>query len=167
MLLALLIAAAPWLEMSGGPVLVVGGSAAGSRGTMARFDVGVPLAESLAAEVWAAGMIEDDPHPDTYAVQQIQYSSALFSLGAGGRYRVLQLGSSIALWAHAGAGWAPYIGTSGRAGPMGFGGAIVAFQPFLKRFSLGVEAQASLWVNTLGPDNAVALSLLPYLRCSF
>ena len=153
MLLALLMAVTPWLEMSGGPSYI----ARRGNGPMARVEVGVPLGDRFAAEGWISGLIDSTPLT----------SSAVLSTGVGGRMLLTPTGRSLGLWAHAGAGWSPYIGYGGRSGPTGFAGAILAFQPFLKRFSLGLEADASVFTNILGADNAVAFSFLPYLRCSF
>ena len=159
MLLALLIAATPWLEMSGGPVFVGHGSASGSRGPMARIDFGVPLADRLAVEGWLSGYMSGPARAPG--------DTAVMSLGAGARFLMARFGSQTGFWAHAGAGWAPYVGYGGRSGPTAFAGALLSFQPFLKRFSLGVEADAYVWSNILGPDSAVGLAVLPYLRCSF
>ncbi len=153
MLLALLIAAAPWLEITGGPTFVAGHGT----GPTARVEVGVPAGDRLAGEAWISGLIDSTPLT----------SSAILSAGVGGRVLVTPLSSPLGLWAHAGAGWSPDIGYSARSGPTAFAGAILSFQPFLKRFSLGLEADATLWSRSLGPTDAVGLSLLPYLHCSF
>jgi hypothetical protein len=159
MLAALLLAAAPWLEISGGPMIVGHGSAAGSAGPMARIEVGMPLTERFAAEGWVAGQIANAP-------LHAPGDNALLSAGIGGRFRMLQLGSQSGLWAHAGGGWAPSVGT-GRSGPTAFAGALVTFQPFLKRFQLGLEGDAYVVGNALGPTSSVAFALLPSLRCTF
>ena len=44
---------------------------------------------------------------------------------------------------------------------MGFGGALLTFQPFLARFTLGLEADAVAWRTALG------MAVLPSLRCTF
>lgn len=158
MIAALLLAAAPWLELSGGPMIVGHGSAAGSRGPLARIELGMPLTERFAAEGWVAGQIANAP-------LHAPGDTALLSAGVGARFRMLQLGQT-GLWAHGGGGWAPSVGT-GRSGPLAFAGALVSFQPFLKRFSLGLEADAYVVGNALGPTSSVAFALLPSLRCTF
>jgi len=159
MLLALLIAAAPWVEISGGPVFVGHGASAGANGPMARIDIGLPVADRFAVEGWTAGYMS--------GTSRAAGDVAVMSLGAGARFLMAEFGSQTGLWAHAGGGWAPYVGYGGRSGPTAFAGALLSFQPFLKRFSLGVEADAYVFTNVLGPNNAVALAVLPYLRCSF
>ena len=158
MLLALLIAAAPWVEVSGGPVIVGRGDAARSQGPMARIDLGVPVAERLAVEGWMSGFMSSSREPG---------DAAVMSLGGGARFRMANLSQQTALWAHLGGGFSPYVGYGGRAGPTAFAGAILAFQPFIKRFSVGLEADAYVFARTRGPTNAVGLAVLPYLRCSF
>ena len=168
MLLALLIAAAPWLEMSGGPVFIAKGTAAGGSGSMLRLEVGVPLGERVALEAWLSGAIASAPRSGPYDAAPAELgTSAVPSLGLGGRLLLARFADQFGVWAHGGAGWAPYFGYGGRSGPTAFGGALLSFQPFVKRFSLGLEADAVVWNNILGPDNAVALAVLPSLRCSF
>ncbi|MFN2548188.1 MAG: hypothetical protein ABR567_12195 [Myxococcales bacterium] len=159
MLLALLIAASPWLEMSGGPVFVGHGAAGGSNGPMARIDVGFPVAERFAVEGWMSGYMS--------GTSRAPGDTAVMSLGAGARFLMANFGAQTGLWAHAGGGYAPYVGYGGRSGPTAFAGALLSFQPFLKRFSLGVEADAYVFSNILGPGSAVGVAVLPYLRCSF
>src|SRR5439155_23668119 len=65
------------------------------------------------------------------------------------------------LWLHGGAGWGFPVDGDGRHGPMGFRGALVTFQPFLKRSTLGLEADAVAWRSALG------MAILPSLRCTF
>jgi hypothetical protein len=154
MWLALLIAATPWVEMSGGPVF-----GRGSGGPMARLDVGLPVADRFAVEGWMSGYMS--------ATNAAPGDVAVMAAGGGARLLIAQLGSQAGLWAHAGAGWAPYVGYGGHGGPTGFAGALLAFQPFLKRFSLGVEVDEYVFSNVFGPGNTAALAVLPYLRCTF
>ena len=154
MLLALLIAATPWVEMSGGPVF-----GRGSNGPMARIEVGLPAADRFAFEGWMSGYLS--------GTRGAPGDVAVMAVGGGARLLMVQLSAQTGLWAHAGGGWAPYVGYGGRGGPTGFAGALFAFQPLMKRFSLGVEADAYVFSNVFGAGNSVALAVLPYLRCSF
>ena len=153
MLLALLIAASPWVEMSGGPVL-----GRGSNGPMARIDLGLPVAERFAVEGWMSGYMSGSSGAPN--------DVAIMAAGAGARFLLTTLGSQTGLWAHAGGGWAPSVGY-GHSGPTGFAGALLSFQPFVKRFSLGLEADAYAFPNVSATGSRVSLALLPYLRCSF
>src|SRR5881394_758366 len=153
MLLALLIAASPFVSMSGGPVF-----GKGSNGPMARIDLGLPVDDRFAVEGWASGyMSGSNGGPGDVAIMAV---------GAGARYLVANIGAQTGLWAHAGGGWSPKVGYSGSSGATAFGGALLSFQPFLKRFSLGVEADAYVFSNVLGQSSTFALAVLPYLRCS-
>jgi hypothetical protein len=161
LLLALALAAAappqPYLGISAGPVLLreSGRPGAGS-GPMVRLEVGYPVADRFAAEVWLTGAMESAP-------PRAPGDRALAGAGLGGRFLLLQAGSegSVGLWLHGGAGWGAPVAGDGTHGPTGFGGAMLTFKPFVKRFTLGLEADAVAWRNTLG------LALLPTLRCAF
>jgi hypothetical protein len=158
MLLALLIAAAgPWVGLSAGPAFLHddGRSGMGS-GPLLRLDLGYPLGERAAAEVWLSGAFESAP-------LETPGDRALAALGAGGRLLVLRLGDEgkFGLWAHAGGGWGVPVAGDGSPGPVGFGGAIFSFQPFIQRFSVGLEADALAYRNGWGA------AVMPTLRCSF
>jgi hypothetical protein len=157
MLLALLLAAAPWVEMSAGPVFLRESRRAGlGSGPLLRLDLGVPLGERAAAEAWLSGALERAP-------MAAPGDSALLGAGAGGRLLIVRLDAEgkLGLWAHAGAGWGVPAAGQGRPGPSGFAGALLSFQPFLHRFSLGLEADALAYRHALG------LAFLPSLRCTF
>jgi hypothetical protein len=161
MLLALLIAAAapqqPWVELSAGPLVLhqSGRSGLGS-GPLVRLDLGYQLHERAAVELWLSGAVESAPlgAPGDHAI---------LGAGAGGRLLVVRLDSEgkLGLWAHGGAGWGASPGGDGAPGPQGFGGAMLSFQPFVKRFQLGFE------VDVLAYKHALGVPLLPSLRATF
>jgi hypothetical protein len=160
MLLALAIAAAtpqPWVEMSAGPMLLreSGRPGVGS-GPLIRMDFGYPLADRFAAEVWLSGAMQSAPHG-------APGDQALVGAGVGGRMLLNRFGAEdkLGLFLHAGAGWGLPAAGEGQAGPTGFGGVLLSFQPFVKRFTLGLEADAVAYRQSYG------LALLPSLRCAF
>jgi hypothetical protein len=156
MLLALILAAAqPWLSMEAGPMLLREGSGLGS-GPLVRVSVGQPAGDRLAGELWLMGALESAP-------VSAPGDRALLGGGVGGRLLLYSFGSDekVGLWARVGVGWAAPAAGGGGQGPSAFGGALLTFQPFVKRFSLGLEADAVAFRTTYG------LALLPSLRCSF
>lgn len=161
LLLALALAAAappqPYVGMSAGPLLLRESGRPGTgSGPMVRLEVGYPVADRLAAEAWLTGAMESAP-------SRAPGDRALVGAGLGGRVLVLRAGSegSVGFWLHGGAGWGAPVAGSGAPGPTGFAGALVTFQPFVKRFTLGIEADALAWRRTFG------VALLPTLRCAF
>src|SRR5205823_13184643 len=98
-MIALLLAVAlPWVEMSGGPVLLRESGRAGlGTGPMVRVEVGFPVAERLAAEAWLSGAMESAP-------LSAPGDRALLGAGVGGRALLLDVGQ-LGVWAHVGAGW--------------------------------------------------------------
>jgi hypothetical protein len=160
MMLALALAAAapqPWIGISGGPVLLRESGRAGvGSGPLVRVEVGYPVADRVGAEVWVTGAMESAP-PTTPG------DHALLAAGGGARLLVTRLDSSgnLGLWLHGGAGWGVPVAGDGQHGPMGFGGVLLTFQPFMKRFTLGLEANAVAW------RSAVGMAVLPSLRCTF
>ena len=160
MLLALALAAAapqPWVGISGGPILLrESGQPGVGTGSLVRVEVGYPVADRVAAEVWFSGAMASAPpaKPGDHA---------LLGGGGGARLLVTRLDSSgnLALWLHGGAGWGVPVDGDGKHGPMGFGGALLTFRPFIQRFTLGLEANAVAWRSALG------VAVLPSLRCSF
>lgn len=161
LMLAMMLAAAvppqPYVGMSAGPVLLRESGRAGmGSGPMVRLEVGYPVGDRLAAEAWLTGAMESAP-------LHAPGDRALVGAGLGGRFLVARAGSegNLGLWLHAGAGWGAPVAGDGGFGPTGFGGALLTFQPFLKRFTLGFEADAVAWRRTIG------LALLPTLRCAF
>ena len=160
LLVAMVLAAAspqPYVGMSAGPVLLHQSGRAGvGSGPMVRLELGFPLGERWAAEAWLTGAMESAP-------SRSPGDRALLGAGGAGRLLLLRAGSegAVGLWLHAGAGWGAPVAGEGSHGPTGFAGAQLTFQPFLKRFLLGIEADAVAWQKTLG------LAVLPTLRCSF
>ena len=161
MLLALLIAAAtpqqPWIEMSAGPVLLHESGRAGiGNGPLVRLDLGYPLSERAAGEVWLSGAVESAPLGSLG-------DRAIVAAGAGGRLLLSRLDADgkLSLWAHVGAGYGAQAAGDGAPGPTGFAGALLAFQPFVKRFQLGLEGDVVAYRQAFG------LAVLPSLRCAF
>ena len=77
MLFALILAAGmPWVEMSGGPVFLRESGRPGlGSGPLLRVDLGVPLAERAATEVWLSGAMETAPMPLSSALRSCAYSA--------------------------------------------------------------------------------------------
>ena len=150
-------AAAPFFEMSAGPLLLHKSGRAGlDSGPLVRLDAGLFLTERLAAEAWAAGSMQAAP-------LGAPGDEALVGGGVAARFLLHQFDAEgrLGLWARAGAGYlAATSGQGGSYGPAGFGGAALVFQPFVKRFALGLEADA------VGTRNALGVLILPTLRCS-
>lgn len=161
LVLAMVLAAAtqpqPYLGISAGPVLLHESGRAGiGNGPMVRLEVGYPVADRFAAELWLTGAMESGP-------AGAPGDRALVGAGLGGRLLLARAGSedSVGFWLHGGAGWGAPVAGDGSHGPTGFGGALLTFQPFVKRFTIGLEADAVAWRRTIG------LAVLPSLRCSF
>jgi hypothetical protein len=157
MFLAALTPQKPWIEMSAGPMFLHQSGRAGlGTGPLVRLQVGYPLGERVAAELWVSGILESAPlgAPGDHA---------LLGGGAAARFLLLHLDSEdkLNLWAHGGLGWGAPVAGDGAHGPTGFAGALLAFQPFVKRFSLGIEANALAWRNAIG------VAIVPSVRCSF
>src|SRR3954470_754215 len=160
LMIAVVMAAAtpqqPWVGVSAGPMFLRESGRQGTgTGPLLRVEVGLPLTERVAGEFWLTSAIESAP-PGAPG------DRALFGAGAGGRFLVSHLDSDgkLGLWLHGGAGWGmPFSGDGN--GPMGFGGALLSFQPFVKRFTIGVEGDAIAFKRTLG------FAVLPSLRCAF
>jgi hypothetical protein len=89
--------------------------------------------------------------------------TAVASLGAGGRLMLARIDADgrFALWAHAGGGWGVPAAGEGAPGPIGFAGPMLTFQPFIQRFSIGLEADALAYRKGFGA------AVMPSLRCSF
>jgi hypothetical protein len=160
LMLAMLLAATapqPWIGMSAGPVLLQQSGRPGvGAGPMVRVEVGYPLGDRAAAEVWLGTTIESAP-------LKTPGDFALISAGGGARLLVTRLDSDgkLGLWLHGGAGWGVPVAGDGDHGPTGFGGVLLTFQPFMKRFMLGLEADGVAWRKTVG------VAILPSLRCTF
>ena len=152
-------AAVPFLEMSAGPLLLHKSGHAGlDSGPLVRLDAGLPLSERFAAELWAAGSMQAAP----LGSQRGSGDQALVGGGIGGRLLVHQFDAEgrLGLWARGGLGYLAATSGEGAYGPTGFGGAALVFQPWVKRFAIGVEADA------VGTRSALGLLILPTLRCS-
>lgn len=160
LMLAVMLAATapqPWVGMSAGPLLLREGGRQGiATGPVVRLEVGYPLGDRFGVETWVSGAMESAP-------LGAPSDRALLAVGLGGRALILRAGSedSVGFWLHAGGGWGSPLTGEGGPGPTGFAGALVTFQPFVKRFVLGLEADAVAW------RNAVGVAVLPTLRCSF
>ncbi len=160
LMLAMLLAAAtpqPWVGMSAGPVLLRESGRPGvGTGPMLRVEVGYPLADRVAAEAWLSTTVESAPPRNPGDL-------AFIAAGGGARLRVGQLDSDgkLNFWLHGGAGWGVPVSEDGKHGPLGFGGAMLTFRPFIQRFTLGLETDVVAWRDTLG------LAVLPSLRCAF
>ena len=161
MLVAMLLAATapqqPSVGISAGPVFVrESGKSGVGRGPLLRVDVGYPVGDRISAEIWLTSAIEQAPTSSPG-------DRGLIAGGGGARLLVSRLGSdgTLGFWMHGGAGWGLSIDGDGKHGPVGFGGALVTVQPFVKRFTLGLEADAVAWRNAIG------VAVLPSLRCAF
>ena len=144
----------PWLEISGGP-MVLRRDGGFDSGPLLRLQVAVPLGERFAAELWAAGSLESAPlgRPG---------DQALVGGGLAGRLLLHEFDAEgrLALWAHGGAGYLASAAGTSLSGPTAFGGAAFVFQPVIRRFAVGLEADA------VGARGAFGLALLPTLRCA-
>jgi len=142
----------PWVEMQAGPQVLFRNRGAGV-GPEVRLNLGVGVTERLAAEVWLSGALEEAP---------LRSPGDQSRVGAGlaARARLLQLDSDgkLMLWGRLGAGWA--VATPSGSGPAGFAGAQLLFQPFVKRFALGLE------VDAVALRSGMGLAVLPSLRCA-
>jgi len=142
----------PFVEMQAGPQVLFRGRGTG-KGPEVRLDLGLGLTERIALEAWVSGALENAP-------LRAPGDQSRLGAGLGGRARIYQFDSEgkIALWARAGAGFA--ASSPGGSGPLGFGGAQILWQPFVKRFAFGVEADALLLRGGAG------FAVLPSLRCA-
>ena len=143
-----------WLEMSAGP-MVLRHNGGFDSGPLLRLQAGLPLGERFAAELWAAGSLQSAP-------LGVPGDQALLGGGLAGRFLLHQFDAEgrFALWAHAGAGYFAAAAGNGLSGPTGFGGAAFVFHPLIRRFALGLEADA------VGARGGFGLALLPTLRCA-
>jgi len=159
-LIAVLLAAPPvpvtqqgaWLEMQAGPQVLFRGRRAGV-GPEVRLDLGLGFSERLAAEAWLSGAFDPAPLPSPDDRSRI-------GAGVAARARLFQLGSDgkLMIWGRAGVGYA--FATPNGSGPVGFAGPQLLFQPFVKRFALGLE------VDGVANRSGFGLAVLPSLRCA-
>jgi len=143
----------PFVEMQAGPQVLFRGHGVVGTGPEVRLDLGLGVTERFAFEGWISGALENAP---------LRAPGDQSRLGAGlaARARLYQFDSEgkIALWGRAGAGFA--TSSPGQSGPLGFGGAQILWQPFVKRFAFGVEADALVMRGGAG------FAVLPSLRCA-
>jgi hypothetical protein len=159
-LIALLLAApplpvtqrGPWLEMQAGPEMIFRDHR-GAVGPEVRLDLGLGFTERLAVEAWLSGAFEPAPLPSPD-------DRSRMGAGLAARARLFQLDSEgkVMLWGRAGAGYT--FATPGGSGPVGFAGAQLLFQPFVKRFAFGVE------VDGVAVRSGFGFAILPSLRCA-
>jgi hypothetical protein len=159
-LIAALLAAPPlpvtqrgaWLEMQAGPQVLFR-DRRGGVGPEVRLDVGVGFNERLAAEAWVSGAFDPAPMPSPNDRSRV-------GAGIAARARLFQLDSEgkLMLWGRAGVGYA--VATPDGSGPVGFLGPQLLFQPFVKRFAVGLELDA------VANRSGMGFALLPSLRCA-
>jgi hypothetical protein len=142
----------PFLEMQAGPQVLFR-DAGRSAGPEVRFDVGLGFNDRFAAEAWLSGALLDAP-------LSAPGDQSRIGAGLAGRARLLHLDADgkLGLWGRVGAGYA-FANPSG-SGPTAFGGAQLLWQPFVRRFALGVEVDAVAIRQGLG------FAVLPSLRCA-
>jgi hypothetical protein len=142
----------PWVEMQAGPQVLFRSRGAGV-GPEVRLDLGVGLTERLAAEAWLSGALEEAPLRSPGDQSRV-------GLGLAARARLWQLDSDgkLMVWGRVGAGWA--AATPEGSGPLGFAGAQLLFQPFVKRFAFGLELDA------VAVRSGMGFAVLPSLRCA-
>jgi hypothetical protein len=141
-----------WVEMQAGPQVLFRDRGKGF-GPEVRLDVGVGLTERLAAEAWLSGALEQAPLRSPGDQSRV-------ALGLAARARLFQLDAEgkLMVWGRAGAGWA--VATPSGSGPAGFAGAQLLFQPFVKRFALGLE------IDGVALRSGLGFAVLPSLRCA-
>ncbi|HYZ90630.1 MAG TPA: hypothetical protein VE620_15145 [Myxococcales bacterium] len=159
-LIAALLAAPPlpvtqrgaWLEMQAGPQVLFRDRRA-SVGPEIRLDLGVGFSERIAAEAWLSGAFDPAPTPSPDDRSRI-------GAGIAARARLFQLDSEgkLMLWGRAGVGYA--FATPNGSGPVAFAGPQLLFQPFVKRFALGLE------LDGVANRSGLGFALLPSLRCA-
>jgi hypothetical protein len=142
----------PWVEMQAGPQLLLRDRKP-TLGPEVRLDLGVGVTERVAAEAWLSGAFEPAPLPSPDDRSRL-------AAGVAARARLFQFDpeAKLMLWGHAGVGYS--FATPNGSGPIGFSGAQLLFQPFVKRFAFGLEVDAMALRSGLG------FALLPSLRCA-
>jgi hypothetical protein len=142
----------PYLEMQAGPQVLFHDSAR-RIGPEVRLNVGLGFNDRFAVEAWLSGALLDAPLSTPGDQSRI-------GAGLAGRARLLQLDSDgkLGLWGRVGAGYA-YADPTG-SGPTAFGGAQLLWQPFVRRFAVGLEMDA------LAVRSGLGFAVLPSLRCA-
>lgn len=146
----------PWVEVSAGPAFVHRDNTHGlSSGPLVRLGLGAALTDYAAGELWISGALESAPlsTPGDAAV-------AAVGLGARLRLHVFDPEGKLALWARLGAGVQAAAAGDVRSGPTGFAGAQLLFQPFVRRFAVGLEVEA------IASRGSAGFALLPSLRAA-
>ncbi|TMD67726.1 MAG: hypothetical protein E6I84_03155 [Chloroflexi bacterium] len=141
-----------WLEMQAGPQVLFRDRRA-RIGPEVRLDVGVGFSERLAGEAWLSGAMDPAPLPSPNDRSRI-------GAGIAARARLFQLDSEgkLMVWGRAGAGYA--FATPDGSGPVGFAGPQILFQPFVKRFAIGLE------LDGVANRSGFGFAVLPSLRCA-
>jgi hypothetical protein len=142
----------PFLEMQAGPQVIFRNAGRGV-GPEVRMNVGLGLNERFAAEAWLSGALENAP-------LRAPGDQSRIGAGLAGRARLLQLDpdGKLGVWGRVGAGYA--FGSPTGSGPTAFGGAQLLWQPFVRRFALGVE------LDGVAVRNGLGFAVLPSLRCA-
>jgi hypothetical protein len=114
------------------------------------------VSERFAAELWLSGAMQAAP-------LGAPGDTSVLGGGVGGRFLLKNFDdrARLGLYLHGGVGWSALTAGQGKPGPTAFGGAILAYQPFVQKFQVGLEAGAVAFRNTVG------VALLPSLRCTF
>jgi hypothetical protein len=142
----------PFLEMQAGPEVLLRNRSTGV-GPEIRLNVGLGLEQRFAAEAWLSGALENAPLRSPGDQSRIGF-------GLAGRARLLQLGGDgkLGVWGRVGAGLA-FANPAG-PGAMAFGGAQLLWQPFVRRFAVGLE------VDAIAVRGGFGFAVLPSLRCA-
>ena len=146
----------PWLDVAAGAALLHRNQSSGlSAGPTVRLGLGLAVSDFAAGELWLAGAVQSAP-------PSAPGDTALAGLGVGGRLRVFRFDpeGKLALWARLGAGWQAAAAGGAQGGPTGFGGAQLLFQPFVRRFAVGLE------LDGLASRGSVGFAILPSLRAA-
>lgn len=142
----------PFLEMQAGPQVLFrhGGNGAGPE---VRLNVGMGVNDRFVAEAWLSGALENAP-------LRTPGDQSRIGAGLAGRARLLQLDSDgkVGVWGRVGAGYA-FASPTG-SGPTAFGGAQLLWQPFVRRFAVGLE------VDAVAVRSGFGFAVLPSLRCA-
>jgi hypothetical protein len=142
----------PFLEMQAGPQVLFRQGGKGT-GPEVRLNVGLGLNDRFVAEAWLSGALENAP-------LRTPGDQSRIGAGLAGRARLLQLDSDgkVGVWGRVGAGYA-FANPTG-SGPTAFGGAQLLWQPFVRRFAVGLE------VDAVAVRSGFGFAVLPSLRCA-
>jgi hypothetical protein len=146
----------PWLDVAAGAAVLHRHRSSGvSTGPMVRLGLGLAVSDFAAGELWLAGAVHSSP-------RSAPGDTALAGLGVGGRLRVFRFDpeGKLALWGRLGGGWQAAAAGDARSGPTGFAGAQLLFQPFVRRFAVGLE------LDGLASRGSLGFAILPSLRAA-